>query len=368
MSERASVVLLTVWLASCVAVTHDRARRDESVGMGAIASANVEVTDGLSSIRRLLPGEITLWAQAPAISMRAKTSGSAPAQWTLTIDNALAKATIDGVLSTGEIVTATPLDAARPTQKRWLLSLPPGGEATLRVHPPAEPSAPWRFAVLSDIQEAIDRVQDIYARMNADPSIEFVVSAGDLTTRGTPEQLDRFQRELERLNVPFFATLGNHELGTDDGAPFQASFGRANFRFRYGGLQFTFLDSASATLDPMVYDWLGAWLDEGRDRIDVVLMHIPPIDPIGVRNGSFADRNEAAKLLAKLAGGGVALTLYGHIHSYYPFSNAGIPAHISGGGGAIPERFDGIGRHYLAVDVDPASGILETSLVRIDGD
>ena len=65
-------------------------------------------------------------------------------------------------------------------------------------------------------------------------------------------------------------------------------------------------------------------------------MHIPPVDPIGVRNGSFANRNEAAKLLTRLARGGVDLTLYGHIHSYYAFENAGIPAHISGGGGAIP--------------------------------
>ncbi len=62
------------------------------------------------------------------------------------------------------------------------------------------------------------------------------------------------------------------------------------------------------------------------------------------------------------------MTIYGHIHSYYAFSNAGIPAYISGGGGAIPERFDGIGRHYLTVDVDPVSGVIETGLVRIDRD
>jgi hypothetical protein len=97
-------------------------------------------------------------------------------------------------------------------------------------------------------------------------------------------------------------------------------------------------------------------------------MHIPPIDPIGVRNGSFADRNEAAKLLTKLADGRVDLTLYGHVHSYYAFSNASIPAYISGGGGAIPERFDGMGRHYLTFDVDPAAGIMQAAVVRIDRD
>jgi Icc protein len=72
--------------------------------------------------------------------------------------------------------------------------------------------------------------------------------------------------------------------------------------------------------------------------------------------------------LTLLAAGGVDLTLYGHIHSYYAFSNANIPAYISGGGGSIPERFDGIGRHYLTVDVDRERGVLATSLVRIDLD
>ncbi len=126
------------------------------------------------------------------------------------------------------------------------------------------------------------------------------------------------------------------------------------------------LDSASATIDPLVYDWLEGWLSEGRERVHVVAMHIPAIDPIGVRSGSFASRNEAAKLLTRLANGRVDLTLYGHIHSYYDFDNAGIPAYISGGGGAIPERFDQIGRHFLVFDVDPNAGIQDVKVVRVD--
>jgi hypothetical protein len=95
-------------------------------------------------------------------------------------------------------------------------------------------------------------------------------------------------------------------------------------------------------------------------------MHIPPLDPIGVRNGAFASRNEAAKLLARLATAGVDLTLYGHIHSYYHFDNAGIPAFISGGGGAIPEKFDNIGRHFLVVDADPSAQTFQVRVVRVD--
>ena len=60
------------------------------------------------------------------------------------------------------------------------------------------------------------------------------------------------------------------------------------------------------------------------------------------------------------------LTLYGHVHSYYAFENAGIPAYIVGGGGALPERFDDVGRHFVTVDVGADAGIQRVSLVRVD--
>jgi 3',5'-cyclic-AMP phosphodiesterase len=83
--------------------------------------------------------------------------------------------------------------------------------------------------------------------------------------------------------------------------------------------------------------------------------------------GSFASRREAESVLARLAAARVDLTLYGHIHTYAGFENAGIPAHISGGGGAEPMRFDGIDRHFLVVDVSPAqNAVLSVRVVRVD--
>ncbi|HET9956635.1 MAG TPA: metallophosphoesterase, partial [Polyangiaceae bacterium] len=107
--------------------------------------------------------------------------------------------------------------------------------------------------------------------------------------------------------------------------------------------------------------WLAA-----PEFVHLVFMHIPPTEPIGVRNGAFASRAEAAQLLAQLGWASVAATFYGHIHSYYAFENVGIPAFISGGGGAVPERFDGIGRHFLVVSVDPHSRAVGTRIVRVD--
>ena len=97
------------------------------------------------------------------------------------------------------------------------------------------------------------------------------------------------------LAFPIYATLGNHELGTRDDL-FHDYYGRGNFSFVYRNVQFTLLDTASATLAPVVYDWLGGWLIEGIDRVHFVFAHIPPLDPIGTRNGAFASRLEANKL------------------------------------------------------------------------
>ncbi|HMJ13439.1 MAG TPA: metallophosphoesterase [Polyangiaceae bacterium] len=357
--------VLVPFFAGCVRPTEERAESDREVGSVNVAGSRFRVEGGLAAVRSAKPGEVVLWASAPALRLHVDVGDSAAGPLRLELQNCLSDTELRA-FGAGVPVDVEALPSSIPTRKFWSVSLPAGGSFTLVFEPPdTNERAPFRFAVLSDIQEALDRLSDIHAKLNAEPEIRFLLGAGDLTERGTREQLERYQRELTELEVPYFTTLGNHELGQEP-TLWHEYFGRGSFHFGFRGVEFSLLDSASASIDPIVYEWLDTWLVQARGRVHVVAMHIPPVDPIGVRNGSFANRNEAAKLLTRLARGRVDLTLYGHIHSYYAFENAGIPAHISGGGGAIPERFDGIGRHFLVVDVDPSSGIREVRIVRVD--
>ena len=77
-------------------------------------------------------------------------------------------------------------------------------------------------------------------------------------------------------------------------------------------------------------------------------------------------QKEAAKLLTKLGNGNLNAAFYGHIHSYYTYSNAGIPSYIVGGGGAIEERFDGLKRHFVIVETNPSSQDYTVTLVMVD--
>jgi hypothetical protein len=289
--------------------------------------------------------------------------------FSIRIENVLPEAELHATAD-GEALPLAAVPGPVPTERAWRATLPPNRTARFDLRPPAgdaERREPFRFGVFADVQTAIDGVQDIYRVMNAEPGLRFVVMPGDQTQRGRAEQLARFQRELKHLRIPCYGTLGNHELGTRDDL-FHDYFGRGNLAFAFRGVRFTLLDSASATLAPVVYDWLDGWSRAAGDDLHAVFMHIPPLDPIGLRNGGFASRAEGHALVGRLARAGVDVTFYGHIHSYYAFENASIPAFISGGGGAIPERFDGIGRHFLAVDVDPAARTFRVAVVRVDED
>jgi Icc protein len=347
--------------ASCLRPTEERVERDREVGQAEQAGLSVSVDEGLSAVRSLSDDGLVLWGSAPAF--RLTLSSAQPRTLELEVQNSLPDAELRVLSGAAQLTSLGAADA--PTRLRFQLELPAGETRLAFAAPDDDSPAPFRFGILSDIQEAIDHVADIYERLNAQRDVRFVLGAGDLTSRGTREQLERFQRELLRLQIPYFATLGNHELGTHPDL-FHDYFGRGSFHFRFHGAAFTLLDDGSASLDPTVYDWLDTWLEQSRGDVHIVAMHIPPIDPFGVRNGCWASRSEAAKLLARLAEGRVDATLYGHIHSHYEFDNAGIPAFISGGGGAIPERFDRIGRHFMLFDVDPQRGVTAHTVIKVD--
>jgi predicted phosphodiesterase len=353
-------------LAGCLRPSQARVERDGQVGQAQGARLTVRVEGGQAAVRAMADDSLTLWAGAPVLDLHLSAKSDGPV--TLVVRNTFSDAACTATDSRGAAQPVRARAGEVPTERQFDLDLRAGEELSLHLAPPdAEDHTPFRFGALSDIQEALPKVQDIYARVNRDPQLRFLIAAGDLTSNGSVEQLEQFQHEMRTLRVPYFATLGNHDIGTSS-LPWYDYFGRASQHFRFHQAAFSLVDSASATLDPGLYDALDGWLagDAKANLFRVVAMHIPPLDPVGTRDGAFASRDEAAKLLSRLANAGVGLTLYGHIHSFYAFSNAGIPAFISGGGGAIPERMDGMGRHYLQVDLDPATGDAQVSPVRID--
>jgi hypothetical protein len=363
MLRLSSTILLT--LCACLDVAEERVERDLAVGKRENAGARVAVDGGLAAVRGLDTTRLELWANAPSLDVDLSLPSDA-GRFELRVRNTLPDAELALHDERGRAIELEPIATTFATERRAAFDARGGGRFRLRLGAPdAAREEPFAFLVFADVQDALPRVGDIFAKMNRELDARFVMMPGDITERGGAAELRRFQQEQLALRVPIFVTLGNHELGTT-ALPYHDYFGRGSQSFTFRGARFTLLDSASATLDPTVYDWLDGWLAAGRGRTHLVFMHIAPVEPSGLRNGCFSSRAESDKVLARMARGGVTAAFYGHVHSYYSFEHAGIPAFISGGGGAIPERFDGIGRHFLVVHVDPAARAFESRIVRVD--
>lgn len=360
LSVRCLLVSLLPLCVQCLTPAADRAKRDETVGQATTNTYELRVRHGLAAVRSASATRLSLWQSAPEVELTLDVE--VPRELELSVRN-----TMPGVrlrVLAGD-ATVEALEPLRGKQRSWRVMPVSAGRVSLALEPPRTDTSAFRFALMSDVQEAIDDVADIYVAVNEVRDLDFLLGAGDLTQRGDRRQLETFERKLDRLNVPYYTTLGNHELGVEPPL-FHDFYGRGSFSFVHRGARFTLLDSASATIDQRAYGWLRDWLTLGADQFHILAMHIPPIDPTGTRNGAFASREEALALFADLQDYGVDLTLYGHIHSFYDFDNGAIPAIISGGGGAIPERFDDMGRHFVVFDVDPQKQTFMKQVVRVD--
>ena len=358
MKRRVLAVWCLVLLVCCLLPADERVELDRQVGERTLGEQSVLVRDHLAAVRAIAGESIELWAQAPELEL--SLMRTAPGPLRLTVLNCARDSQLRW---SGGSIAATPADDRLASCR---FDLPSIGSETLRVGPPdGGIDAPYVFAVLSDVQRAIDDVHEVFERMNQDPELRFVVSTGDLVNTGARDELERFQRELKRLGIPFYSTVGNHEMGADAHV-WHELFGPFNLHFGFKGVRFSLVDSGNATIDPHVYDWLDDWLGEARGEVHIVLTHVPPLDPVGLRGGGFRNRKEGAKLMQRLAEGRADALFLGHIHSYYAFSTAGVSTYISGGGGAIEERLDGIQRHYLRVQVTPHQRLESVAIVRVD--
>ena len=348
-------------LHACLDVAQDRALLEQKIGQLSHNKLTLDIKDGLGSIHVVQESQneqntrikIKVWAQAPHLTFTINSINDQSSQRPFYLE-----LEVHNIMKSTQIQT-TPTSLSQKIKKHaspstiLSFSIPLTEDSfSLQLIPPQpQVNQPWHFALFADVQERLDGLSDLLVPLSKE-DVKFALISGDLTSQGTRRDLITFQKKIQKhLSFPCYATLGNHELGTP-GPPFHKIFGRGNFSFEYGAARFTLLDSASATLAPVVRTQLQGWLQKGKQDLHAVIMHIPLLDPDGTRGGAFASRLEAMEIFSTLKRHKVDVLLFGHVHTYRTFYHAGIHTIISGGGGSIPMRLDGIGRHYVLFEVD----------------
>jgi len=203
------------------------------------------------------------------------------------------------------------------------------------------PGSAFAFVAIGDFGTGGEDQYEVAERMcewHDEFPFEIVITTGDnVYPVGQPESFDAALYEpygcLIENDVRFHASLGNHDVMTDNGfhelnEPFLGMGEERNYIVRRGGVRFVIADSNSLDLD-----WLRGNLTAGKgDRWTVVAFHHPVLSP-GSSHGSTP--GFLARLAPLFSERGVDLVLNGHDHIYAATREVrGVRYVVTGGGGA----------------------------------
>lgn len=202
----------------------------------------------------------------------------------------------------------------------------------------------------------------------------FLLHTGDLTETGTTAEIEAAISVFRAGQLPFAVSLGNHELRTDSsGSNFDRLVNPRNTAVEIGGYRLLVLDNADRLVG--FSDQTLAWLDKEladhpTDRY-LVAFHRPfdlPLQAIIGDDETPTSRASNTAALERLRRVNVLGYFTGHLHLYLPFTLDGVPAYVTGGGGAEAQTALGSigdqGDHLLLVHLEGDD--LSVEYVRLD--
>jgi len=168
-----------------------------------------------------------------------------------------------------------------------------------------------------------DVLRDCLEQLAIESRPDFIVASGDLTNRGTVEELRDLRAALAAVEPPVYPLFAGHdgnEERQETGEPgasytrnYESEIGPTHYSFDWGGRHFAMYPTEEGFFSKEDQQRKRAWLradlarqPEGRETI--VVVHTPP----------------DSRFLEELAEFGVEVVLYGHWHSSKAFVHAGI--------------------------------------------
>ncbi len=321
----------------------DHSHFDRNVGQASLSQFTFSGHDGLLHVTSVTEENIELLASAPEFSFTIRKNTSQPVDLTITIGNVPSDIEIIGLGSGEEVAGNERIWLA----KQWTVTL---NEEVQTFSTVKASSENFSYLVFGDIQRGLDDFDEMITIMNEQNDAAFIIGVGDLTNNTQDDEFTKLISHYQKLRLPVYVTPGNHDVFR--GELFQKHFGSATYSFDYRGVRFTSIDSAFAGLSGYTWERYERWAEQQSGRLHVVYSHYPSTDVSGIRAGHWSKRREAFRFQAISSKFDVDLLMFGHIHSFDQYRIAGIDTVITGGSGGIPEELDGIGRHFIRIDVD----------------
>jgi 3',5'-cyclic-AMP phosphodiesterase len=178
------------------------------------------------------------------------------------------------------------------------------------------------IAFVGDSQRFYDELEIFIDTVNAIPSIDFVLLAGDISDFGLLLEFEMITDLFSELNRPYIAVVGNHDVVSKGEEVYEKMFGPLNFSFVYSQVRFVVHNTNGkeyTTGNVPDLAWLRneVMLGKGEKHV-IAVSHVPPFS-------EDFDPNLVAPYSEFLSETPALLTsLHGHIHEHkdgYPYND-----------------------------------------------
>ena len=164
----------------------------------------------------------------------------------------------------------------------------------------------WHVGLRRIAPAAVERL--VQGLAHASPAVDLVLATGDLTQKGTPEEIAAYVALTKDAPLPVLDAMGNHDAsrGPERGRFYREQIGPVFYGYEHGGVHFT-VAYVSDTRSPEM-DWIRADLTESGLPTVLVLHHLP-------RTG----------FLRAVAGPSLIAIVHGHWHGNRMFRFGSVP-------------------------------------------
>jgi predicted phosphodiesterase len=134
-----------------------------------------------------------------------------------------------------------------------------------------------KIAVFSDVHENYDDMSDAIQSINRQPGINFIFSAGDITSSGLIKEFEWYYEVAKTSLDPIISCIGVHDCWGNGITIFERMFGPTDMSFTLGNYKFILFNNIiwEVNQNSPRYEWLEDQLSE-PGYINIMMHHVPP--------------------------------------------------------------------------------------------
>lgn len=177
----------------------------------------------------------------------------------------------------------------------------------------------------------VEVLENTVKTINKEKGVSFVIFTGDNIDAAEPEYLHEFMKIVNKLNIPYYIVIGNHDVYRSNGLSkdiyldiirehnFWFRYRKPNYSFKKNGFLFVVVDGAKEVIPGAIgyyredtLKWLDKKLSRNKRNKTVIFQHFPLVPVKDVPSHRVFEGEKYLEMLDKHDN--VVSVIAGHIH------------------------------------------------------